>query len=107
MSESSTGLDPKVAGVLCYLLMFVSGIFFLVVEQEDEWVRFHAYQSTATFLALAVLSWLAPFLPIIGGLAAFLVWIATVVLWIVLMVQAGRGERFELPVVGEWARTQS
>jgi len=106
MSASSTGLDTKVAGVLCYALMFVSGIVFLVVEQQDREVRFHAYQSTATFLARAVLSWLGPFLPVVGGLAASLVQAAAVVPWVVLMVQTGRGERTRLPIVGDWAESQ-
>jgi hypothetical protein len=33
---SSTGLDPNLAGLLCYLLSFVTGIVFLLVEKENR-----------------------------------------------------------------------
>ena len=40
---SSTGIDPKVAGLLCYLGMFITGILFLVIEKKSRFVKFHAY----------------------------------------------------------------
>jgi len=101
--DSSTGLDPHLAGALCYLLGFVSGIVFLVVEKQNRLVRFHAYQSVATFLPLFVISSAAGSLPAIGGILALLLWPVSLVLWIVLMVKAFQGERFQLPVVGDWA----
>ena len=49
---SSTGLDPNLAGLLTYVLGFISGLVFLVLEKQNSYVRFHAYQSTIVFLAL-------------------------------------------------------
>ena len=49
---TSTGLDANLAGVLCYLLGFISGVAFLVLERQNGFVRFHAMQSTLTFLGL-------------------------------------------------------
>ena len=106
MSESSTGLDPKLGGLLCYLLGPISGIAFLVLEKEDDFVRFHAYQSTATFGGLLVLSVALGWLPLLGGLGRMLLGPASLILWIVLMVKAFQGERFKLPVVGDWAEEQ-
>ncbi len=106
MSESSTGLDPKVGGLLCYLLGVITGIVFLVIEQEDEFVRFHAYQSTATFGVLFVLSIAFAWLPLVGWLGQLLLGPVSLILWIVLMVKAYQGERFKLPVVGDWAEDQ-
>jgi len=54
--RSSTGLDENVAGFLCYLFGFVTGIVFLVVEKESRFVKFHAKQSTITFLGLFVIT---------------------------------------------------
>jgi uncharacterized membrane protein len=45
-----------VAGLLCYLLGFITGIVFLVVEKKSGFVKFHAKQSTITFLGLFVIS---------------------------------------------------
>ena len=54
--RSSTGLDENVAGFFCYLLGFITGIVFLVVEKRSGFVKFHAKQSTITFLILFVIS---------------------------------------------------
>ena len=64
--RSSTGLDENVAGFLCYLFGFVTGIVFLVVEKESRFVKFHAMQSTITFLGLFVISFIIGWIPIIG-----------------------------------------
>jgi uncharacterized membrane protein len=106
MTQSSTGLDPKVGGLLCYLLGWITGVVFLVLEKSDDFVRFHAYQSTATFGGLFVLSVAAGWLPVIGALLQMLLGPVTLILWIVLMVKAWQGERFKLPVVGDWAEEQ-
>ncbi len=106
MSESSTGLEPNLGGLLCYLLGVITGIAFLVLEQKDQDIRFHAYQSTATFGAILVANIAAAWLPVIGALITMLLWPVTLILWIVLMVKAYQGERFKLPVVGDWAEEQ-
>jgi uncharacterized membrane protein len=106
MSESSTGLDPKVGGLLCYLLGAVTGIVFLVIEKQNADIRFHAYQSTATFVALFVLSLAFGVIPVVGPIGQTLLAPVTLILWIVLMVKAFQGERFKLPVVGDWAEEQ-
>jgi uncharacterized membrane protein len=95
--KSSTGLEENVAGFLCYILGFVSGIVFLVVEKESSFVKFHARQSTVTFLILLVISLVFGWIPVIG----FLVLIAILVLWLFLMIKALQGERYLLPIVGQ------
>jgi len=106
MNASSTGLDPRIAGLLCYLLGMITGVVFLVLEKEDDFVRFHAYQSTATFGALFVLSIGFAWLPLVGWLGQMLLGPVSVILWVVLMVKAYQGERFKLPIVGDWAEEQ-
>ena len=95
--KSSTGLEENVAGFFCYLLGFVSGIVFLVVEKESSFVKFHARQSTVTFLILLVISLIFGWIPVIG----FLVLISILILWLFLMVKALQGERYMLPIVGK------
>ena len=104
---TSTGLDPNLAGLLCYLLSFVTGIVFLVIEKENRFVRFHAFQSVAVFGALFVLSLIAGLIPVIGTLVSYLVAPVGLILWVLLMVKAYQGERFKLPVFGDWAEQQS
>ena len=115
---SSTGLDSNIAGGLSYVLGFITGIIFLVVEKEDRYVRFHAAQSVVLSVALLVL-WVAfsilgaivqviPGLGPVLGMLLFLVWgvvgLAAFILWIVLLIKAFTGNEWEVPVIGEQAR---
>jgi uncharacterized membrane protein len=95
--RSSTGLEENVAGFLCYLLWFVTGIVFLVVEKESRFVKFHAKQSTVTFLFLFVILIIIGWIPVIGPL----VWILSLILWLFLMIKALQGKRYSLPIVGK------
>ena len=95
--KSSTGLDENVAGFFCYLLGFITGIVFLVVEKESGFVKFHAKQSTITFLSLFVVMLVFGWIPVLSAL----VFVFSLVLWLILMVKALRGEKYRLPIVGK------
>ena len=98
--KSSTGLDENVAGFFCYLLGFITGIVFLVVEKKSPFVKFHAMQSTITFLVLSAVSVILGWIPIINLLVIPL-WIFSLILWLLLMIKALRGERYRLPIIGK------
>lgn len=100
--KSSTGLEENVAGFLCYLLGFITGIVFLLVERKSSFVKFHARQSTITFLSLFVLMGVLGFIPILNLLIVPL-WILGLILWLILMVKALQGQRYALPIVGKLA----
>ena len=104
---SSTGLDPNLAGLLTYLLGFVSGLIFLVLEKQSPYVRFHAYQSTIAFGTLIIAGFVLGLLPLVGDLLGSVVRLATLVLWVVLMFKAYQGERFKLPIVGDMAEERA
>ena len=110
--RSGTGLDPKVAGALTYVFTFVTGIIFLLIEKDDDYVRFHAGQAVAfgvavvaAWIALTIASIILDLIPWIGPilitLAEIVTLVGALVLWIVLMVKAYQGERFQLPFLGE------
>ena len=105
-NNSSTGLQSNIAGMLCYLAGFITGIIFIIIEKEDEFVRFHAMQSTILSGALFLFSLVIGWIPIIGWIISILLAPVTLILWIVLMVKAYKNELFELPVIGEIARNQ-
>jgi len=104
--RSSTGLDENVAGFLCYLFGFITGIVFLVVEKESRFVKFHAMQSTITFLGLFIISMIIGWIPIIG-LLVYPIWILSLILWLILMIKALQGKRYSLPIVGKMAEEKS
>ncbi len=100
---STTGLEPNVAGLLCYLGGWITGIVFLVIEQKNKFVRFHALQSIVTFGALTVASALLNLIPFFGGLLNTVIGILALVLWILLMVKAHQGELYKVPIAGHVA----
>ena len=104
--QSSTGLEENVAGFLCYLIGFITGILFLMVEKKSSFVKFHAKQSTITFLGLFVITLLIGWIPLIG-LLIYLIWVLSLILWLFLMIKALRGERYLLPIVGKIAEGKS
>ena len=87
MSNSTTGLKSNIAGLLCYVLGWITGLVFILIEQKDSSVRFHAMQSIITFGSLTLISLLSGFIPFLGGLIAPLLSILGLILWIVLMIK--------------------
>ena len=53
--KTSTGLQPNLAGLLCYILGWITGIVFLILEKENKFVKFHAMQSIIVFGGITVL----------------------------------------------------
>ena len=116
MTEStSTGVDARLASVLCYAGWWVTGLVFLFAERRNQEVRFHAAQSLIVFGALSAALFLC------GGASAvaFMVavpsfqllqavgnalWLAAVLLWLVLMVKTWRGETWRVPGACDLAR---
>lgn len=100
-APSSEGLAENVAGLFCYLLGWVTGIVFLLIDKRP-FVKFHAAQSIVVFGGLTVLRIAASFL---SGLTGFFIWglfgligLLGFVLWILLMVKAYQHEMFKLPI---------
>jgi uncharacterized membrane protein len=114
-TTTSTGLSANVAGALSYLLGFITGIVFLVLEKQNKFVRFHAAQSIAVSvalvvlsIALSILSGVLAFIPILGWIVALLLSVVlgfgSFILWLVLMFKAFGGHEWEVPFAGQWAR---
>ena len=111
--ETSTGMEPKVAGLLCYLAGWITGIVFLLIEKDNKFVRFHAIQSIATFAPLhaafipVFIISLIPFIGwILGPLLGFALFVLIVVLWILLMYKAYHEEEWKVPIAGNFAHDQ-
>ncbi len=107
LGTTSCGMQPNVAALLSYLIGFVTGIIFFLVEKENKFVRFHAMQSIIVFGFLFVLGVILPLLPILGWILLPFLWIADIVIWIVLMVKAYQGEYFKMPIAGDIAEKNS
>jgi len=106
-SRSGTGLEPHLAATIAYVLGAITGLTLLVLEKQDRYVRFHAMQSTITFLSVAVLHFILIGVPIIGW-ALYLPFIVGVaLLWVLLMYNAFNGKMYKLPYIGDFAEQQT
>ncbi len=103
MEKSSTGLDENVAGLLCYVLGWVSGLVFFLLETENKFVRFHAIQSILVFGVITVAGIVLGWIPVIGWVFGGLIGVLGFVLWIILIIKAYQGVTFKLPWAGNLA----
>ncbi len=106
---SATSLEPNVAGLLCYVLGWITGIVFIIIEKENDFVRFHAMQSIVVFGAFTIIQilfsifTLIPYIWIFFYVVSILLSVAVFALWVLLMVKAYQGERYSLPYAGDFA----
>ncbi len=113
MDKTSTGLSENVAGLLCYVLGWISGLVFILIEQENKFIRFHAIQSIVAFGSITVVSIVLsilgsiPFLGVVANIANGIIGFLAFVLWIVLMVKAVQGKKYKLPWAGDFAEKRS
>ena len=107
MEKTSTGLTENVAGLLCYVLGWISGIVFLLIEPENKFVRFHAIQSIVVFGAITVAGIILGWIPVIGGFVSWVLSALGFILWIVLMVKAYQGTKYKLPWTGNFAEKRA
>ena len=111
MEETSIGLKENMAGLFCYVLGIITGLFFFLTEKKNKFVRFHSLQAifvSAVWLILQVaITGVFSFAPVLFKIFFSLIYLVGVIFWVVLMVKAYQGEYFLLPVLGKMAMDNS
>jgi uncharacterized membrane protein len=118
-AATAGGMADNVAGMLAYITI-IPAIIFLVMEpyNKNRFVRFHSWQNVflhlawiAAWIVLMIASAVLAFIPVLGHLAAFLLWMALciggVVIWVVLLMKANQGQMYKLPLIGDMAEKQA
>jgi len=118
-ASAQTGLSENAAGALCYVLGWITGLIFFFVDKRP-YVRFHAAQSIVVFgglhileIVLGMVFGFSLFGGLGGGLIGFglgtavymLISLGSLVLWILLMIKAGQGQRFRVPIAANLAES--
>jgi uncharacterized membrane protein len=115
----SSGLTSNVAAALAYVLGFITGIVFLVLEpyKRDRFVRFHAMQSILYSAAGLVfrIAWSI----LVNIFMSFTVWAGVLLVpigllislglfafWLYLMYQAYSNREYRIPFIGAIAAKQ-
>ena len=116
----SVGMTDNMAGALCYLFGFITGILFLVLApyNQDRNIRFHAFQSIFLNIAWVILWFVVFFVTLVFRAVPFLGFFITAVLnfvlglggfimWLYMMFKTYNGEKIVLPVIGPMAEKQA
>jgi uncharacterized membrane protein len=113
-ASPTDGMEENIAGLLCYVFGWVSGLIFLLIDKRP-FVKFHAAQSIAfniaffaAWMALAIVGFVLTMITAmlhfpIGFITVFffpIIGIAFLVLWIFLMFKAYNHEKYKLPIIG-------
>jgi uncharacterized membrane protein len=119
LGKTTTGMQANVAALVSYVLGWITGLIFFLIEKDNKFVRFHALQSIIVFGALSILGFvLSIFFQIFIMVHLYfmfqflvliskLLWLVALILWVVLMIQAYQGVRFKLPIAGDIAEKNS
>ena len=116
---SSTDLPPNIAAALACIPL-IGGIIFYILEKRNGFVRFYAMQSIifgGAWILFAIVYSIAHAIltpiPAIGLVFAIILWIvwaltsvAFLVVFIITVVKAFTGVRWEIPYIGPMARKQ-
>jgi uncharacterized membrane protein len=112
-APATSGIEENIAGLLCYVLGWVTGILFLLIDKRP-FVKFHAAQSIVVFGGLTVIRIGLGMMGVMtGGLLGHgmfwglltLVSFLTFVLWILLMIKAYQHEWFKVPIAAPIAES--
>lgn len=113
------GVAPNVGGLLCYVPCCLIGLIFSVVavvmEKDNRFLRFHAFQSLLVHGVIFVVTVVAQILILLLGVMSSTLATIGSVLWMVvgvamlagtifLMIKAYNGEEYSLPTLGDMAR---
>jgi len=107
-ASPTEGLQENVAGLLCYILGWVTGLIFLLIDKRP-FVKFHAAQSITMSIGVIVLYIaLAIFMGVLHVMHIFflglliypILWLALFLLWIFVMYKAYQHEKYKLPIIG-------
>ena len=118
-TTTSTGLPSNIAAALASIPL-VGGIIFYILEKQDSFVRFYAMQSIifgGVWILFSIVHSIAHAIltpiPAIGlifaiilGVASALISLAFLVVFIITIVKAFTGVRWEIPYIGPMARKQ-
>ena len=105
---AQTGLSDNAAGALAYVTI-IPAILFLIIEpyNRNSYVRFHSWQCIFLSIAAFAVHMVLTVVPVIGWILVPFVSLAFLVVWIIVLLKALKGDRYELPIIGKFAAQQA
>lgn len=107
-ASAQSGLSDNAAGALAYVTI-IPAIIFLIVEpyNRNSYVRFHSWQSIFLGIAAFAINTVLTVIPVIGWMLIPFVGLGFLVVWVIVLLKALKGERYQLPLIGKFAAQQA
>ena len=105
---AQSGLSDTAAGALAYVTI-IPAIIFLVIEpyNKNSFVRFHSWQCIFLAIAGIAIHVVLGIIPVIGWLLMPFASLGILILAIIALLKALKGERYQLPIIGKLAAQQA
>ncbi|TME58386.1 MAG: hypothetical protein E6I58_02825 [Chloroflexi bacterium] len=94
--------NKRMYTILAYVLGWLGGLIFLFVGKDDPDVKWNASQSLIIFGGLSIVIVILSFIPVVGWIAEFILFVIGFIFWVYFLVQSlqGTGQRIPAPVIG-------
>ena len=92
-------------GSFAYLIGPLTGLVLLAVVRKNSYIRYHAMQSTLLF-GLILILYMILATTYIGFIMIPFIFIAHIVIWLILMWRALKGDRTTFPIIGQLAKQE-
>jgi uncharacterized membrane protein len=105
---TQSGLSDTAAGAIAYITI-IPAIVFLVVEpyNKNSFVRFHSWQCIFLCIAAIAIQIVLGIIPVIGWIILPFASLGILIVWLIALMKALKGERYELPIIGKFAAQQA
>lgn len=114
-TTNQSGLSENATGGLAYITP-IPAIIFLLAEpyNKSSYTRFHSWQCLFMLaawividVAVAIVASVISILHLFAYGLYSLVALAMLILWLMVLIKAFNGERYKLPIIGDFAERQA
>ncbi len=113
--KTSLGMEENIEALIAYILGWITGIVFFIIEKNSKYVKIHAAQSFIWFFGLMIVDLILGILfrgmPMVGYIFSMIVnivfWVVGLGTWIWLMVSVYQGKDPKIPVVRKLAESMA
>ena len=94
--------ESKLWAFLATFLSIVGFVLALIVKRDDDYVMYYAKQSLMIFIIMVIAN-VALIVPLLGFVVWAILYLASVVLWLISWIYALSGTKKPVPLVGKTA----
>jgi uncharacterized membrane protein len=108
VQPAASGLTDNNAGALAYVTV-IPAIIFLLTEpyKKSSFVRFHAWQCIFLCIVAIAVDVVLMVIPFVGWFLLPFVGLAILIVAVICLLQALKGNRYKLPIIGDFAEKQA